>query len=174
MLKSWDISSEVQRSAQYGERDQCAELLAEIEADSLINSFKEPTEPAPIAIEIKVDSEEQESWGDSEKAVWAVLPGREEIEDGLDAEEEEEEEYSEPESSKDLEEEIEDVLLTEGEQRYGLDALVEWEEEDSHSSDGEEDVLESELSEDSCQEAEDASDIEWEKESWPNAMVEEK
>ena len=34
-------------------------------------------------------------------------------------------------------------------------------------------MLESESSEDSCQEAEDASDIEWEEESWPNAMVEE-
>ena len=86
--KSWDISSEVQKSAQSGERDLCAEPLAEIEADSLINNFKEPTEPAPIATEVKADSEEQESWGDLEEAVLIASPIKEEIEDGLDALEE--------------------------------------------------------------------------------------
>ena len=134
MQESSDISSEVQRSAQSGERDLWEELLAEIEVDSLINSFKELTEPAPIATEVKVDS-----WG--------------------------------PESSRDLEEEIEDVWLTEEEEKHGLDALVVSEEVDSLSWESEIDALESESSEDSQVEVEDALDSDGEEELWQDASV---
>jgi len=82
---------EDQRSALYGERDAIPEPPAEIEMVSLMSNWEEPIEIVPTAwIEEDVEEVPLESLEDLEEEINGAPPGEEEIEPGLDAEEEEE------------------------------------------------------------------------------------